>query len=245
IALVLEGIVLIIAGRELFSRMRRDQETNVIAYMGKSSDPTLIAVVLEDSVAVLGVVFAACGVGLSRWLDNALWDIGFSVLIALMLGAVAFFLGAINMRYLTNIRDVEAERVFRSVVEKHREVERYHDLRSIIVDDSHTVLVAELELREEAMVPGLIERIGEHERTLFSQIPDQRAENPKVQRYVSTRSAVELTLERAEEVIDEIESEVKVLCPRVFHLLQNIQTIQLNFKLGFPCTWRKIYSYWF
>lgn len=225
IALVLEGIVLMIAGRELFSRMRQDQHTKVISYIAKSSDPTLIAVVLEDSVAVLGVVFAACGIGLSAWLDNPLWDIGFSVLIALMLGAIAFFLGAINMRYLTDVRDHEAERVFQSVVEEHREVERYHDLRSIVIDESHTVLVAEVELREEALVPGLMERIDEHEKTFLEHLANHRAENPKVRRYIMTRSAVESTLERAEEVIDEIESRVRALCPRVFHLTIEVEGI--------------------
>ena len=228
IAFVLEGLVLFIAGGELFRRMRQDQCTNVVTYIIKSDDPTLIAVVLEDSVAVLGVVFAACGIGLSTWLENPLWDIGFSVLIALMLAVVAFFLGAINMRYLTDIRDPQAERVFQSVVEQHREVERYHDLRSIIVDETHTVLVAEVELREEAMVPGMMERIEEHKKSFIDSLPEKRAVDPEVQQYITTRAIVESTLKRAEEVIDEIESEVKALCPRVFHLTIEVEGIAIS-----------------
>jgi len=225
IALVLESIVLAIACKELFRRLRVEKHKSLVDYFVRTGDPTLVAVVLEDSVAVLGVVFAACGIGLAAWLNNPLWDIGFSVVIAVMLGAIAFFLGAINMRYLTDIRDHQAEQVFQKVVEQHREVERYHDLRSIIIDESHTVLVAEVELREEALVPGLIDRIVEHEQSYLQHLQGQHADNPRIRQYVKARSAVESTLEHAEEVIDEIESQVKELCPRVFHLTLEVEGI--------------------
>ncbi|GIT26766.1 MAG: hypothetical protein CM1200mP41_28100 [Gammaproteobacteria bacterium] len=37
-------------------------------------DPTLLAVLLEDAIAVTGVVLAAVGIMLARTLDNPLWE---------------------------------------------------------------------------------------------------------------------------------------------------------------------------
>ncbi|MDH3691551.1 MAG: cation diffusion facilitator family transporter [Gammaproteobacteria bacterium] len=149
-AFVLEGFVLAMATREIIVRMRQENHNRFIAYVVRCDDPTLTAVFLEDIVAVTGVLFAAIGIGLTVWLHDPIWDITFSVLIALMLGVVAFFLGAVNMRYLTDVRDEKAEEAFCRVVARHPDIERFHDLRSIIVDNTNTVLVAEIELSEQA-----------------------------------------------------------------------------------------------
>jgi divalent metal cation (Fe/Co/Zn/Cd) transporter len=74
-----------------------------------------VAVVLEDSVATFGVLLAAAGIALAALLDNPLWDIAFSALIAILLGVTAFFLGAVNMRYLAGVRDKAAEGVFTEI----------------------------------------------------------------------------------------------------------------------------------
>ncbi len=225
IALVVEGYVLIVALRELLRRMRAEGERRPLAYLARAQDPTLIAVVLEDTVAVLGVLCAALGIGLSAWTGSRLWDIGFSVVIAVMLGLVAFFLGAVNMRYLSDIRDRDAERAFREVAKGLREVERFHDLRSVVVDESNTVVVAEVELREEVMMAGLRDRIAEIERELHARVPDRRRHDADLRHYVNARAVVTATLERAEEVIDEIEARVRQRCPRVTHITIEVEGI--------------------
>ncbi len=68
---------------------------------------------------------------------------------------VSLLLGKVNMRFLTDVRDHTAEKAFRDVVVEHNEVETYHDLRSIIIDENNTVVVAEIEMREEAMMADL------------------------------------------------------------------------------------------
>ncbi len=225
IALVVEGYVLIVALREVLRRMRAEGERRPLAYLARAQDPTLIAVVLEDTVAVLGVLCAALGIGLSAWTGSRGWDIAFSVVIAVMLGLVAFFLGAVNMRYLSDIRDRGAERAFREVASGLREVERFHDLRSVVVDESNTVVVAEVQLREEVMMAGLRDRIAEIERELYAQVPDRRRHDADLRHYVNARAVVTATLERAEEVIDEIEARVRQRCPRVTHITIEVEGI--------------------
>ncbi|MCK7597678.1 cation diffusion facilitator family transporter [Microbulbifer sp. CAU 1566] len=233
IAFLLEGYVLIVAGKEFLSRMRAEGKRNPFRYLTDADDPTLIAVLLEDSIAVTGVILAATGIGMTQSTGNPMWDIGFSVLIALMLGFTAIFLGKINMRYLTNIRDKDAERAFHDIVKHHREVERYHDLRSVIVDDTHTVVVAEVELREEVLMRDMRERISNHARQLLERVPEHRR-TEAVLEYAETRAIVQATLEATEELIDELETELKQRCPRVFHLTIEIDGIAPPSKLDNP-----------
>ena len=225
IAFNIEGYVLVVAGREYLHRMRVNGYKSPFKYLGKADDPTLVAVELEDAIAVSGVVFAAAGIGLARVTGNPLWDIGFSVVIAVMLGFSAFFLGAVNMRFLTGVRDIQAEEAFREVVAAHPEVDRYHDLRTVVIDEKHTVVVAEVELREEVMVPGMRQRIETHERDLLARVPDERKDDSRLHDYVATRAVIQATLERAEEVIDELEKDLRDKAPQISHVTIEVEGI--------------------
>ena len=75
IALVVEGYVLRIAWLEYVSRLDAPLSARPLHQLMQCKDPTLLAVLLEDAIAVTGVVFAAIGIMLARTLDNPLWDI--------------------------------------------------------------------------------------------------------------------------------------------------------------------------
>jgi zinc transporter 9 len=225
IGLVLEGYSCFVAIREYLIMMRNDGWENPVSYIWRCNDVTLVAVVLEDVVAVLGLIFAALGISLTAVTGNVLWDIGFSVGIALMLGAIAFFLGAVNMRFLADARDPEAERVFAEIVQEHPEIHRHHDVRSIVLDERHTVLVAEIELREEAIVPAMSERIDGHEQSLLESVPGKRRDEPELNAYVRARASVQATLERTEEIINELESELRARAPQVDHATIEVEGI--------------------
>ncbi len=223
--LLLEGYSFLVALKEFLIRMREEGKSNPFKYLFESDDPTLVAVVLEDSVAMLGLGFAALGISLTAITGHPEYDIIFSALIALMLGFVAFYLGWINMKFLVDIRDEDAEHVFREVVKKHPEVERYHDLRSIIIDESSTVLVAEIELREEAMVSGLAEQIEKRCDEINQSLPADKLKDESVQRYANSRAAVEAVIGRAEQIIDEIEAEIKLIAPQVAHITLEVEGV--------------------
>ncbi len=225
LAFIIEGYSFLVALKEFLSAMRRDGVTHPIRYLIESKDPTLIAVVLEDSVAMLCLAFAVAGIGLSAVTGNVLWDIGFSALIAVMLGCIAFYLGWVNMRFLADMRDRSAENAFIQVAKEHAEVERYHDLRSIILDENNTVLVAEIELREEAIVPGLRSMIEQQTEKMMSQIPQHRQASPEVKSYLGARAAVQSTLERTEQIIDELEARLQEIAPQVTHVTIEVEGI--------------------
>jgi len=224
-AILLEGFSFFVATKQFLKEMRRDGHTSPFSYLGQSDNPTLIAVVLEDSVAMIGLVFAALGIGLSAATGNYHWDIGFSVLIAAMLGLIAIFLGIVNMRFLSDIRDSAAEALFSEIADKHPEVERYHDLRSVVIDDEHTVLVAEIELREEAILNGLQQAIDAHQQKLLEVVPTKRVGDAALRTYIHNRAAVQATLERTEQIIEELVAEIRHRLPRVFHVTIEVEGI--------------------
>jgi len=225
VGLMLEGYSFLVAFKEFLGAMRQHGHHNPFSYLLKSNDPTLVAVVLEDSVAMIGLALAATGIGLTAITGNAVWDIAFSAAIAIMLGVIAFYLGYTNMRFLADMRDSDAERTFLQIAQAHREVERCHDLRSIILDESNTLLVAEIELREEAVIPGLHEKIQAEREAILAQVPSERREEEKIQCYAAARAAVQVTLAHTEQIIDELEAAVKARAPRVKHITLEVEGI--------------------
>lgn len=224
-ALLLEGYSFVVASRQFLREMREENYRNPLKYLSQSDDPTLVAVVLEDSIAMVGLAFAALGIGLAAYTGDYHWDIAFSVLIAMMLGLIAIFLGMVNMRFLADVRDSRAEAVFADVVRQHPEVERYHDLRSIILDDNNTILVAEVELREETVINGLQKAIDRHENHMLALISKERSERPTVREYIHNRAAVQATLERTEQIIEELVASIKAKLPRVSHVTIEVEGI--------------------
>jgi len=225
IAFIVELAVLRLAWRAFIRQAQAEGNRRPIKHLFQSNDPTLLAVLLEDSIAIVGVLLAITGIGLTRLTGNGIWDVSFSVMIALVLGVAAVILGAINMRFLTDIRDLKAEAVFVDVVLSHREIERFHDLRTMVIDDQHTVLVAEVELREEVMLAGLHQRIAAQEEDLLLQVPEARQEEPTLREYIADRAAVQATLARTEEIIDDLERQIRQRCPQVSHVTIEVQGI--------------------
>jgi len=224
-ALLLEGYSFVVASRQFVREMHEENYSNPLKYLSQCDDPTLVAVVLEDSVAMIGLAFAALGIGLAAYTGDYHWDIAFSVLIAMMLGLIAVFLGMVNMRYLADVRDSQAEAVFAEVVRQHPEVERFHDLRSIVLDDSNTILVAEVELREETVINGLQKAIDRHENHMLDLISKERRERASVRQYIHNRAAVQATLERTEQIIEELVDSIRKKLPRVSHVTIEVEGI--------------------
>jgi cation diffusion facilitator family transporter len=58
----------------------------------ESKDPTLLVVLFEDSVAVLGLMVAAAGLLLAHWTGESYWDAMASMVIGVLLAATAWIL---------------------------------------------------------------------------------------------------------------------------------------------------------
>lgn len=88
-SLVVEGAVLLVAYRAL---AKEAAGRPFLKYLRTQADPSAVAVLLEDAAACLGVLVALACIVLTRLTGAAWWDSAGSIVIGLMLGAVAIWL---------------------------------------------------------------------------------------------------------------------------------------------------------
>ena len=111
----IEGWVLVGALRHVY----RDKPANVglLAHLPKLKDPMMVAVLLEDFAACIGVILAIIGIGLTWLTGDPIWDAIASILIGLLLGVVALVLVRMNQRYLLgHAIDPETEAGIRAIL---------------------------------------------------------------------------------------------------------------------------------
>lgn len=140
---VLNGFVLRKAITEI-NKSRGDQ--NFMEYLKKTNDPTISAVLLEDGIACLGIVVAAGCIGLSAMFNTSTFDSLGSILIGLLLGGVAVFLGYKNRSLILGQRipeHVEAEAV--GYVRAQPSVEEVHAVQSRVLGADKFKLKAEVD----------------------------------------------------------------------------------------------------
>jgi cation diffusion facilitator family transporter len=115
IAFVFEGISWVVSLHG-FRRVRGQR--GVWEAIVRSKDPTTFAVVLEDTAALIGIVLAAAGIGLSTWLGSSVFDAIASIAIGALLVTVGIVLGRETWSLLIG------ESASHEVVEAIREVAR-------------------------------------------------------------------------------------------------------------------------
>jgi cation diffusion facilitator family transporter len=89
VAILIEGAVFLFAYREF--RRVRGSRSNWRTFRG-TKDTAILVVLLEDSAALLGLLFALAGIFLSEVTDNPIWDGLASIAIGLLLATVAVLL---------------------------------------------------------------------------------------------------------------------------------------------------------
>lgn len=109
-ALVVEGASLLVAIYGL-NKEAKKQNQGFMEHLRTTDDPFGVAVLLEDSAAVFGVMIALVAVVLTHYTHEPYWDALGSVSIGLLLGFVAYFLIAKNRELLIgrSIRDQDKQ----------------------------------------------------------------------------------------------------------------------------------------
>ena len=156
IAFIVEGYSFFVALKE-FLRQSKDAGKSFRQYLVETRDPTTLAVLIEDSVAMLGLVFALLGIGLSFWTGSAIFDGIAAICIGILMGLLAYFLASMNRKYLLNHSDDSVNEVTRKLWDADDQVQTIQRVNSIILSPEETLLMAEIELREEAIFADMTE----------------------------------------------------------------------------------------
>jgi solute carrier family 30 (zinc transporter), member 9 len=130
-ALIIESITFFLAVREL---MKQHPEMNFREHL-KHGDPSTLAVLYEDGLAVVGVLIASASLILSWLTGNRLWDACGSIAIGLCLGVVAIILIIKNRSYLMGkaIPEDLQDNII-SILEADPAIEKVIDFKSTVLD---------------------------------------------------------------------------------------------------------------
>jgi cation diffusion facilitator family transporter len=151
IAFVLESTSLLQAVRQLGGEAR-EFDRDLLAHVLQTSDPTTRAVFAEDTAALIGIVIAVAGIGLHQLTGNPVWDEVGSILVGLLLGAVAVLLIDRNRRFLVGqpaspqLREAAIARL-----QQLDEVAAVRFVRLVFVGPKQLFLVASVDLVGDAV----------------------------------------------------------------------------------------------
>jgi zinc transporter 9 len=141
---ILEGITLFIAIRELKSLAGKEK---IFKYAKHSGDPTLMAIIYEDTAALFGIVIAIAATILTELTGTYYWDALGSILIGFLLAFVAVSLMNINRELLIG-RAIPAHirKKIYTILINQEVVDDVHDFKTVMIATDGYRVKAEVEV---------------------------------------------------------------------------------------------------
>jgi cation diffusion facilitator family transporter len=143
-----EGISFARAYRQMRDEAKA-RRTSLGDHVRRSPDTTVKAALFEDSVAVIGLILAAAGVGLRQLTSSGVWDGAASIAIGVLLVLVAIRLG-LDSRDLLIGRAAEPKElaVIRHEIETTPGVTNLIDLQTMYLGPDHLIVGARVSLED-------------------------------------------------------------------------------------------------
>ncbi|WP_299377229.1 cation diffusion facilitator family transporter [uncultured Kiloniella sp.] len=171
-ALVFEGAAWYIAFKEF---KRSVKGSNYFAAVAASKDPSIFAVLLEDSAAMLGLMVALIGLGLGLWLDIPELDGVASVIIGILLATIAWVLAYETKGLLIGEgADPEIERSIRRIIAHHPEVLRTNEILSLQNGPMDILVTLSLDFKDDISSQEVEAVISKMERQIRTTHADVR-----------------------------------------------------------------------
>ena len=149
VSLVIEIFTLVYAFRAL---KRHTPETKFLNTL-RAGDPTTLAVVYEDAVAVLGSLLAMASLALTSFTQSVVWDAVGSILIGLLLVYVAIMLIIKNREYLLEkAMPRHLEEQVLAILNADPAIEKVIDFKSAILDINTYRVKCEVEFNGTALL---------------------------------------------------------------------------------------------
>ncbi len=206
ISFVLEFSVLVLAVKIVH---RDAQGKPFLTYLRREADPTSVAVVMEDSAACLGVIIALVGIFAAHVTGNPVWDSVASILIGLLLGAIAVWLVVRTSHLLVGPSiPPDARRRVREILSSNPAVEKIVALRTRMLDSETYRVSADIEFSGEA----LAEKVDSRLRDRFPEI----AAHPDYKEF--SGKFADCVIEELGDQIDVIEEAIQRAIPKAHYL---------------------------
>lgn len=172
VAFILEGVSWAKALRQMRTEAREHRRP-FFRYLHQTDDPTAKTVLLEDTAALLGLIFAFCGVGLHQLTGSAVWDGVASLLIGVTLTLVAYALGRTNKELLIGTQaDPRLMRQVADLLRSQPEVVEVLDLITMTTGTDQVLACARLDFRDDLNAADLERACARMNDELHDAYPD-------------------------------------------------------------------------
>lgn len=152
IAFVAEGWSLTQAVGQLRQEARKRQRS-VLDHVRRSSDTTAKVALFEDSAALLGLAIAAAGLGLRELTGSSAWDGAASIIIGVLLVAIAFKLGLESKEMLIGrAASRETLSLIRSEIESTPGLDELVELLTMHLGPKHMIIAARVAFSDDITV---------------------------------------------------------------------------------------------
>jgi divalent metal cation (Fe/Co/Zn/Cd) transporter len=172
IAIVLESISFRTAIKE--SRPLKGS-SSWVEFIRRSKAPELPVVLLEDFAALLGLVFALLGVGLTILTGDSIWDGIGTILIGVLLIAVAVVLGIETQSLLVgegaSLEDLDR---IRDVINAHPSVESLIHIKTLYHGPDEMLVAAKIAFPRSTKLAEMARHINEVEASIRATVPVAR-----------------------------------------------------------------------
>ncbi|OJU40968.1 MAG: cation transporter [Microbacterium sp. 69-10] len=173
ISIALESYSLRTAVKE--SNQVREKGQSWISFVRRSKAPELPAVLLEDTGALTGLAFALLGVGLTLITGNPLFDALGTLMIGLLLVAIALILGVETKSLLVGegANRADYDRIV-DAISRGPEVEKLIHIKTLYLGPDELMVAAKIALTADKSVRDAASDIDEIERRIRSAVPAAR-----------------------------------------------------------------------
>ena len=207
---LLEGYSLYVAVKECLSSARELGMT-FKDYILHGPDVSTIAVLMEDSAAILGVAVAGACVSLTYVTGNPMWDSIGSILVGSLLGGVAMFLIQKNKDALVG-RSIPAEQHDRilSLMQQDPVIRNVYNIKAVTLSSNILRFQAEVDFNGEEIARRYLKKSNIDVNTLGEELNSpEKIESFLVKYGDGVIDALGLEVDRIEEEIKKEVPEVK------------------------------------
>jgi cation diffusion facilitator family transporter len=172
-AIVMEGFSFRTAIREADKIRGR---SSWVGFIRRAKSPELPVILLEDFAALIGLVLALAGVGLTLVTGSAYWDVAGTASIGLLLVAVAVVLATETKSLLLGeAASVPAQRRIREALEGAEGIERIIHLKTLHLGPDELLVAVKVGVPRDAEAASVAASIDAAERAIRSSEPTAEA----------------------------------------------------------------------
>jgi len=158
VSFIIEFSTFLIAIREIRGQVLKKAKNNFKKALAEA-DPSTLAVLYEDGLAVGGIIIALISIVLTYLTGQIYWDAVGSILIGLLLGAMAIFLIAKNRNYLITMSiPKDIEEIVLEIFNNDPTIEKVLDFKTAILDVDKYLIKCDVEFN----ASGLLKEMSQH-----------------------------------------------------------------------------------